>query len=212
MDHKTFWNERYESVGDELLFGREPTEFLVKHQHLFKVNQSVLMIADGEGRNSVWFARQGLKVTASEISPVAIKKAKKLANDEQVHVDFVECNILRDEWSTKCDQESFDWVVGIFIQFANAEERKTLFSLMQSMTKPGGRIILLGYTLKQLEYKTGGPSAIENLYTKELLQKAFQGWIVEELVEYEKVISEGLGHHGMSALIGMIARKSADHS
>ena len=211
MDHKTFWTERYESVGDELLFGYEPSEFLVKHQHLFEANQNVLMIADGEGRNSVWLALQGLKVTANEISPTALKKAKKLANDNQVHVDFVECNILTDEWSIKCDQDSFDWVVGIFIQFANAEERKTLFSLMQSMTKPGGRIMLLGYTPKQLEYQTGGPSAIENLYTKDRLQRAFTEWKVEELVEYEKNISEGSGHNGISALIGMIAKKPEHH-
>jgi len=210
MDNKVFWSERYESSGDDFLFGREPSEFLVKHQYLFKANQSVLMVADGEGRNSVWLARYGLKVTANEISPVAIKKAKKLANDNQVHIDFVECNILTDEWSTKCHQDSFDWVVGVFIQFANAEERKTLFSLMKSMTKPNGRILLLGYTPKQLEYKTGGPSAIENLYTKALLQSAFQDWMVEELVEYEMDISEGLGHKGMSALIGMIAKKPED--
>ena len=75
------------------------------------------------------------------------------------------------------------------------------------MTKPNGRILLLGYTPKQLEYKTGGPSAIENLYTKELLEAAFQDWDVEELDEYEKELSEGSGHNGISALIGMIARK-----
>ena len=128
-----------------------------------------------------------------------------------MHVDFVECNILTDEWSTKYDQDSFDWVVGIFIQFANAEERKTLFSLMQSMTIPGGRIMLLGYTPKQLEYKTGGPSAIENLYTKDRLQRAFKEWKVEKLVEYEMNISEGSGHNGISALIGMIAKKPEHH-
>ena len=207
MDHKAFWAERYQSVGNDLLFGREASEFLIERKSIFKAQQSALMIADGEGRNSVWLAKQGLKVTASDICEVAINRAMKLAAESNVDIKFVECNILTDEWSTKCDQDSFDWVIGIFIQFANTEERPKLFSVMKAMTKPNGRILLLGYTKKQLEYKTGGPSAIENLYTQELLQSAFEDWELEDLVEYEKNISEGLGHNGMSALIGMIARK-----
>ncbi len=207
MDQKKFWTERYQTAGNDFLFGREPSEFLVKKRTMFKARESVLMIADGEGRNSVWLAAQGLKVTANEICKVAIDRAKKLAQESNAYVEIVECDILTDEWSMKCDQDSFDWVIGIFIQFANTEERKKLFSFMKAMTKPNGRILLLGYTPKQLEYKTGGPSAIENLYTQELLRDAFQDWDLEELVEYEKDISEGMGHKGMSALIGMVAIK-----
>ena len=207
MDQKKFWTERYQTAGNDFLFGREPSEFLVKKRTMFKARESVLMIADGEGRNSVWLAAQGLKVTANEICKVALDRAKKLAQESNAYVEIVECDILTDEWSMKCDQDSFDWVIGIFIQFANTEERKKLFSFMKAMTKPNGRILLLGYTPKQLEYKTGGPSAIENLYTQELLRDAFQDWDLEELVEYEKDISEGMGHKGMSALIGMVAIK-----
>ena len=207
MDQKKFWTERYQTAGNDFFFGREPSEFLVKKRTMFKARESVLMIADGEGRNSVWLAAQGLKVTANEICKVAIDRAKKLAQESNAYVEIVECDILTDEWSMKCDQDSFDWVIGIFIQFANTEERKKLFSFMKAMTKPNGRILLLGYTPKQLEYKTGGPSAIENLYTQELLRDAFQDWDLEELVEYEKDISEGMGHKGMSALIGMVAIK-----
>lgn len=207
MDQKAFWTDRYESVGDDFLFGREPSEFLVKRRSIFQPNQSVLMIADGEGRNSVWLAGQGLKVTSNDICEVAIRRARKLADESNTEVNFVECNILNDQWSTKCDQDSFDWVIGIFIQFANKKEQIKLFSLMKTMTKPNGRILLLGYTPKQLEYKSGGPAAIENLYTQELLRNEFSNWIIEEIVEYEKDISEGSAHKGMSALIGIIANK-----
>jgi SAM-dependent methyltransferase len=207
MDNKAFWTERYQSAENDFLFGREPSEFLAKRKCMFQAEQSALMIADGEGRNSVWLAAQGLKVTANEICHVAIERAKKLAQESNVHVEIVEFDILSQESSMHFDKNSFDWVAGIFIQFANTEERKKLFSFMKAMTKPNGRILLLGYTPKQLEYKTGGPSAIENLYTKELLETAFQDWDLEELVEYEKDISEGMGHKGMSALIGMVAIK-----
>ena len=78
---------------------------------------------------------------------------------------------------------------------------------MKQLTRPGGYILLQGYTPKQLEYGTGGPSAIENLYTEDMLRSAFADWDIEELVEYEDTIAEGTGHVGRSALIGMVARK-----
>ena len=81
-----------------------------------------------------------------------------------------------------------------------------LASLIE-LTRPGGRILLQGYTPKQLDYGTGGPSALENLYTPAILQTAFADWTIEELVEYEEDISEGTGHKGPSALIGLVARK-----
>ena len=78
---------------------------------------------------------------------------------------------------------------------------------MKQLTRPGGRILLQGYTVKQLEYRTGGPSAAENLYTDDILRDAFADWEIEELVEYEEDITEGTGHKGRSALIGLVARK-----
>jgi len=70
---------------------------------------------------------------------------------------------------------------------------------MKQLTRPGGRILLQGYTPKQLEYRTGGPSAVENLYTPEILREAFADWQIEELVEYEEDVNEGAGHRGRSA-------------
>lgn len=49
---------------------------------------------------------------------------------------------------------------------------------------------------------------MENLYTPEILRDLFRGWAIEELVEYEDDVSEGIGHKGRSALIGMVARKT----
>jgi len=115
--------------------------------------------------------------------------------------------MLAADWPPSELKESFDWVIGIFIQFVNGDDRERQFAVMKQLTRPGGRILLQGYTPKQLEYKTGGPSAIENLYTPEYLRGAFSAWIIEELVEYEDDLSEGIAHKGHSALIGVIARK-----
>jgi hypothetical protein len=101
----------------------------------------------------------------------------------------------------------FDWVIGVFIQFTGAADRARQFAAMKQLTSRGGRILLQGYTPKQLEYGTGGPGVLENLYTADILRESFTGWEIEELVEYEDEIVEGRGHKGRSALIGFVARK-----
>jgi len=73
--------------------------------------------------------------------------------------------------------------------------------------KPGGLLLMEGYTPKQLKYKTGGPSEVENLYTRELLEKSFSDFSKLEIAEYDSEIHEGLGHGGMSALIDLVGRK-----
>ena len=59
------WDERYAS--EHYLFGTEPNEFLVSQRHLLKPGMSCLAVADGEGRNGVWLAQQGLQVLLSLI-------------------------------------------------------------------------------------------------------------------------------------------------
>ena len=207
MDHEARWNGRYCDAGDDYLFGIEPNRFLVRRAHLFQDGHTALSVADGEGRNSVWLAEQGLKVTAVEISPIAVAKARKLAAGRGMAANFVVADLLSLDWPPAALENEFDWVVGIFIQFADPAERLRQFAAMKQATRPGGRILLHGYTPRQLVYKTGGPSAVENLYTPEILRAAFTDWTMEELVEYEDDIAEGSGHRGRSALIGMVARK-----
>ncbi len=207
MDHEARWNGRYRDAGDDYLFGIEPNHFLARRAHLFQDGHTALSVADGEGRNSVWLAEQGLKVTAVEISPIAVAKARKLAAGRSVVVNFMVADLLAPDWPPAALENEFDWVVGIFIQFAGANERVRQFAAIKRATRSGGRVLLHGYTPRQLEYKTGGPSALENLYTPENLRAGFPDWTIEELVEYEDDIAEGSGHRGRSAVIGMVARK-----
>ena len=209
MNQELIWSKRYRDAGDEYLFGTEPNRFLAHRQNLLQNGRTALSVADGEGRNSVWLAEQGLDVTAIEISPVAIEKARHLANGRNTRVNFLLADMLAPGWPPAEMHGTFDWVFGIFIQFVGPEWRSRQFDVLKQLTAVGGRILLLGYTPKQLEYRTGGPSAVENLYTEEVLRAEFAGWEIEELIEYEDDINEGIGHKGRSALIGMIARKPA---
>ena len=195
------WDARFSS--DEYIFGTEPNVWLARHADLFKPGMRVLAVADGEGRNSVWMAKLGLQVDAFDISPVGIEKAKKLAQQQGVDVNFSIHGIEDYPWTTG----DYDAVVAIFIQFADPDTRAALFKRMKSALKPDGVLLLQGYTPKQLEYKTGGPPNLSHLYTEDLLQEAFGDLDISELRAYEDVLTEGTQHHGQSALIGLVARR-----
>ena len=202
-DYEAIWSARYRDAGEEYLFGTAANKFLVGQGEYFGAGVSVLSVADGEGRNSVWLAEQGCAVTATEISSVALEKAAKLARGRHVEVNFRQVDIFNWDWP----DATFDAVVGIFIQFAGPVERLRQIAGMQQAVKPGGVLLLQGYTPKQLEYRTGGPSAVENLYTETLLRELFVDWEIVLLREHEESISEGMAHSGQSALIDLVARK-----
>lgn len=197
------WSTRYRNAGEDYVFGTTPNRFLAAQAALLAAGSNALSVADGEGRNAVWLAEQGLQVMATEISPVALEKARKLAAGRHVAVDFV----LADAVDWDYPETAFDFVVGIFIQFADPVQRARIFAGMARALRPGGHLILQGYTPKQLEYRTGGPSALENLYTADMLREAFAGLELVHLQEYEDVLDEGVGHKGHSALVGLVARK-----
>lgn len=195
------WNERF--ATEEFVFGKAPSQFLVAQQAYLEPGMTALAVADGEGRNSVYMAEKGLSVTAMEAAPNAIAKGRALAADRGVEVDFVEADIFAWDW----DAVQFDLVAGIFFQFMGAEARAGVFDGMKRAVKPGGLMMIHGYTPKQLDYGTGGPKDEENLYTEALLADAFDGWEILRLEAYEAELDEGAGHAGMSALIDLIARK-----
>lgn len=201
--HEAMWSQRYRDAGDEYLFGTEPNRFLRQHVAYLPAGGRVLCVADGEGRNSVWLAQQGFAVTATEISAVAIAKARALASGASVAVDFQLADILA--WEAPV--AAYDAVVAVFIQFAAEGEQPRLFAQLAGALKPGGVLLLLGYTPKQLDYRTGGPPCAGQLYTEALLRRHFAGVQIELLQEFEDVLAEGKAHSGRSALIGLIARR-----
>jgi hypothetical protein len=83
-----------------------------------------------------------------------------------------------------------------FIQFASPGVRPKIFAGMRAALRPGGLLLIEGYRPKQLDYRTGGPSQIENLYTRELLESAFAGLSSLDIFEYDSIITEGDGHVG----------------
>jgi SAM-dependent methyltransferase len=202
-DPKGTWNKRFSADG--FLFGLEPNRWLREHADAWQSGDRVLAVADGEGRNSVWLAARGLRVDAFDIADVGVAKARRLAAEQGVEVNFAVADIAQLEWP----ENAYDGVAAIFFQFAEPALRSRIFEGIVRCLKPGGTLVLQGYTPRQLEYRTGGPPFASHMYTPDLLREAFAGMEILEVREYEADLAEGTGHKGHSALIGLVARQPA---
>jgi 2-polyprenyl-3-methyl-5-hydroxy-6-metoxy-1,4-benzoquinol methylase len=202
-DAREFWDQRYRAP--EYIFGTAPNRFLASQQSLFRPGQEVLDVACGEGRNSVWLASLGCHVLGVDVSPLALEKAARLALERKVAVTWSEADIRNWQW----EPARFDAIVCIFIQFAEPGQRARVFDGLKATLKPGGMVVLQGYTPKQVEYKTGGPPQASHMYTATMLREAFAGFELLHLREHEDVLSEGTKHVGRSALIDLVARQGS---
>lgn len=197
------WNRRYTEAADSLLFGAAPNAWLATQAPRLKPGGRWLSVADGEGRNSVWLARQGLKVDAFDIADVAVAKARAFAAAQGVTVDYAVAGVDDLAWP----EALYDGVAAIFVQFADPAMRQRLFNGLVRALKPGGLLLLQGYTPRQLDYRTGGPGQIAHLYTPAQLRQELAALQIEELREYDDDLAEGSAHRGRSALVGLVARK-----
>ena len=195
------WAKRYTAPG--YLFGTEPNAFLKSQAHLLRKSQTALAIADGEGRNGVFLAEQGLDVLSLDFSDVAQDKARALAKQRGVAPRFQQADMTQWVW----EPNAFDVVAGIFIQFATPPQRAVMFSGIKKTLKPGGLLLLQGYGPKQLDYKTGGPSELDRLYTRALLEDSFGDFSSLDIHEHDSMLKEGDHHVGMSALVDLVGQK-----
>lgn len=195
------WEDRYR-VPD-YVFGTEPNYFLVSCKALLPRSGKALAVADGEGRNGIWLAEQGLEVLSLDFSPSAQQKARALAKQRGVTLTIAQADVHTWDYP----EAAFDVVVEIFTQFSTPAERAKKWAGMRKALKRGGLLIIQGYTPKQLQYGTGGPKQVENLYTRAMLEEAFRDFRDMKIVEEEIEIYEGTSHGGMSAVINLTARK-----
>ena len=201
-DARAVWDRRFASA-DGLLFGAEPNAWLAEHQGLLPAGGRVLCVADGESRNGVFLAAAGFRVTAFDISPVAVDKGRALAAERGVNIELR----VADAASWRFEPDAFDAVVAIFIQFAGPELRSRLVEGFRRTIRPGGVLVVEGYGERQLRYRTGGPGIPENLYQMRRLLAAFPGWEILASRDADIVLSEGKAHSGISHSVAAVLRK-----
>lgn len=201
MADPQFWTERY--ATEEFIFGRAPSQFVVRTAPLLAPGSEILCIADGEGRNSVHLASLGHRVTANDFAANAVEKAKALAAQAGVAVMFSVVDLETFAWP----EAAFDAVYGVFFQFAPPPFRDQIFAGLKRAVRPGGLVLVHGYTPKQLEYGTGGPPCLDQLYTVDVLRDRFGDLDLIELRDYDMDLDEGSRHKGRSALVDLVARR-----
>jgi cyclopropane fatty-acyl-phospholipid synthase-like methyltransferase len=200
MSEQQRWETRFGAPG--YLFGMEPSVFLKAQAHRLRAGASALSVADGEGRNGVWLAEQGLDVLTIDYSPTALAKAQKLAQERGVRVRTEVVDVTTWRWPTA----AFDVIVAIFIA-VDVADRPAFFANLKAALKPGGLLLMQSYRPEQLNYKTGGPPDAARMCTRDILQAAFGDLAELEIREHDSVLTEGTAHVGMSALIDLVGKK-----
>jgi SAM-dependent methyltransferase len=201
-DPGAFWDERF--AGDTYRYGTEPNRFLSEHAHDFGEGLRVLMPGDGEGRNGVYLAKLGHKVTIVDVSKRGIEKSEALAERRGVEIVTVHANLQ--DWEPPTAR--FD-LIGCFYLHLHPDIWGPVQDKLIRALKPGGVVIFEAFGLDQLKYGSGGPGNPDMLMSPEKLRKAYAGFTFELLEEKVIELGEGEGHKGEGAVVRMIARKPA---
>ena len=194
-----FWNERFGTT--EYAYGTEPNEFY-KGQLAKLAPGKILFPAEGEGRNAVYAAKQGWQVTAFDPSIEGKRKAELLAKNNQVSIKYLIDNYEFVDFPI----ESFDCVVLIFAHMHPAK-RKEYHQKLISFLKPGGTLILEGFSKRQISNNTGGPRDVEMLFSKDELEGDFNSLSELTMSETETVLNEGPFHNGIASVIRVLGVK-----
>ena len=197
------WEDRYKDHND-YLFGREPAHILKENPWIRSGATNALCVGDGEGRNAVFLAEFGFEVSSFDLSPTAAQRSRALAVEADVSVDA-----YVSDWNDWDFSREFDLVVAIFVQFTGPDARPQQFADLRKATKPGGRLVLHGFTPEQIGRGTGGPPVTENMYTEKMLADAFGDWKILRLASYERDQTSGTGHVGKAALIDLVVERPA---
>ncbi len=196
---KQFWNERYDE--DVFAYGTAPNQFLKDAIHYIPQG-NILFVAEGEGRNAVFAAKKGLKVSAFDYSESGQQKALSLAQMHNVTIDYLVSDVL----ALPYEKESFDGLVLIFAHFP-AEIRKYAHLKLLELLKPGGKIIFEAFGKEQLNYTSGGPKDIDMLFSEEEVKNEFPAISFDSLSTEKIVLDEGLFHQGEGVVVRFIGTK-----
>jgi SAM-dependent methyltransferase len=193
------WNDRY--AGSSYFYGTEPNDYLV-HSTTHLPLGTALCLADGEGRNAVWLARQGWVTSSVDFSVHGVDKARQLADKYGVSLDAQ----VDDLETYEIAPNTFDLIVSIFAH-TSLDIRKRTHRQVVDALKPGGVFILEAYTPAQIPNNTGGPKDPSSMPTAEQLRDELNGLTFEHIQELDREVMEGPGHTGMASVVQVIARK-----
>ena len=198
---KDFWEQRYSEKG--WAYGIEPNLFLRAQGARFKPGMKALVVGDGEGRNGVWLAQQGLDVWSADYSAAGLCKARELAIAKGTRLNTECADLTLWHWPVA----AFDVVVSIYLHFM-PEVRPAMHHAMLQALKPGGVLILEAFSKSQMQYKSGGPPKESMLYSLDELRADFSEARIEMLEETVTELNEGKYHVGSGAVLRLVLTKA----
>jgi len=199
-DGQALWDARYAAA--DYLFGTEPNEYLLAQARRLAPGQRALAVGDGEGRNAVWLARQGLDVTLVDISPVGLEKARRLADRHGCRLTTVTADLTTWHWPVA----SFDLSVEIFVHVP-VGARQAIHRAMAAALRPGGLALVEAFQKGQGDRASGGPRTQRLLYDAVSLSEDFASLETLELLEGTVLLSEGPKHRGPAAVVRYLGRQ-----
>ena len=176
------WDAKY--AGSEFLWKEEPNRFLVSELEGLAPGRA-LDLACGEGRNAVWLAQQGWRVTGVDFSQVGLAKAAQLAESRGVEVEWVEADLL--EYRPPA---GLDLVIAFYLQVP-AEERRLVLGRAADALAPGGTILVVAHDLLNLAEGIGGPQEPDVLYTPEDIVADLLGLAIQQAKRVTRPVGEG---------------------
>ena len=197
-----FWDRNFSVAGYK--YGTSPNAFVIEQAQRLLPGSEVLVPGDGEGRNGVWLARQGHRVTAMDGSRVGLDKAVALAAEHGVSLETVHADLA--DWAPPTG--AFDAVVLTFVHLPQAIRAQAHRRLAAAL-RPGGWFIVEAFHPDQLPLSSGGPKDVSMLYTPALLRDDVGGALLEVLAEQRLVrLDEGPGHQGDAQVTRWVGRRA----
>lgn len=198
------WNERY--AGDQFAYGEEPNRYLQEQLERLTPG-TILFPAEGEGRNAVFAAKRGWTVFAFDISLEGQKKARQLAERNNVSVDYR----VGELDTLQYKEEQFDAIALIYAHFPAAIKSRMHKTLDRYLRK-GGTIIFEAFSKNHLQYlekneRVGGPKDIDSLFSEDEIRTDFNNYDIITLKETEVNLQEGIYHNGLGSVIRFVGRK-----
>lgn len=201
MSTASFWDARFQQ--EQYVYGEAPNAFLRDNARVFAPGADVLSLGEGEGRNAVYLAEQGYRVTALDSSSAAMDKLGQLAGRRGVEVR----TLLADVASAELGTQSWDGIVNVFCHLPSGD-RAGLLARIREALRPGGVFLTEQFSLEQLAYASGGPKDPDMLVTLAEFEEAFRGWDILASAQEVVTLDEGPFHQGPGSVIRFIARKA----
>lgn len=200
IEMKDFWNKRYQET--DFVYGTQPNVYFKEQIDLLKQG-SLILPADGEGRNAVYAASKGWDVTAVDYSEEGRDKALRLANAKDVEIQYHLSDLSAYDFSPT----TYDAAAFIYVHLPRSIIEIVYQNVIKSLKK-GATVIVEVYSFNQLGRDSGGPQDERVLYTKDRLGHLLSGTEIQLLEEQEVELREGKYHDGKAMVLRALATRS----